>query len=65
MPSSLVESPGRVVNTTRASRQAVNQEEEDDGEGHVIPSFQNAFNDALLTASVSVIAAAQSSGELL
>ena len=43
------------------SRQAV-EEDGEDGEGQVIPSFQNAFNEALLSASVSVLAA--QSGEL-
>ena len=33
------------------------EEEGEDGESQVIPSFQNAFNEALLSASVSVIAA--------
>ena len=47
----------------RRSRQAIG-EEEDSGDGQVIPSgFQNAFNEALLSASVSVIAA--QSGESL
>ena len=46
----------------RRSRQAIGEEEES-GEGQVIPSFQNAFNEALLSASVSVIAA--QSGESL
>ena len=43
------------------SRQAV-EEDGEEGEGQVIPSFQNAFNEALLSASVSVLAA--QSGEL-
>ena len=38
------------------SRQAVGEEEED-GESQVVLSFQSAFNEALLSASVSVIAA--------
>ena len=45
------------------SRQAVGEEEEEDGESQVVPSFRSAFNEALLSASVSVIAA--QSGESL
>ena len=45
----------------RRSKQAV-EEDGEEGEGQVIPSFQNAFNEALLSASVSVLAA--QSGEL-
>ena len=41
----------------RRSRQAVGEEEEEDGESQVVPSFRSAFNEALLSASVSVIAA--------
>lgn len=33
------------------------EEQNEDEESHVIPSFQNAFNEALFSASVSVIAA--------
>lgn len=56
------ESPRGTVDVGHRSRQAV-EEEDEDGEGHVIPSFQNAFNEALLSASVSVLAA--QSGESL
>ena len=45
------------------SRQAVGEEEEEDGESQVVPSFRSAFSEALLSASVSVIAA--HSGESL
>ena len=38
------------------SRQTV-EEEEEGGESQVVPSFQNAFNEALFSASVSVLAA--------
>ena len=58
---SITESPRGAVYIGRRSRQAV-EEEGEDGEGQVIPSFQNAFNEALLSASVSVLAA--QSGEL-
>ena len=44
----------------RRSRQTAEEKEEEGGE---VPSFQNAFNEALFSASVSVLAA--QSGELL
>ena len=56
------ESPRGAVDVGRRGRPTV-EEVEEDGEGHVIPSFQNAFNEALLSASVSVLAA--QSGESL
>ena len=61
--ASTAETPRGGVNLGHRSRQAIIEEEEEGGEGHVIPSFQNAFNEALLSASVSVLAA--QSGELL
>ena len=42
---------------TRMTGKVGEEEEGEDGESQVIPSFQNAFNEALLSASVSVIAA--------
>ena len=39
------------------------EEEQDGEESQAVPSFQNAFNEALLTASVSVLAA--QSGEFV
>ena len=46
----------------RRSRQPVREDEEDE-ENQVLPFFQSVFNEALLSASVSVIAA--QSGESL
>ena len=45
------------VADVRQLRRAGKEEQNEDGESHVIPSFQNAFNEALFSASVSVIAA--------
>ena len=56
------ESPRGAVDIGHRGRLSV-EEDEKDGEVHVIPSFQNAFNEALLSASVSVLAA--QSGESL
>ena len=56
------ESPRGAVDIGHRGRLSA-EEDEKDGEGHVIPSFQNAFNEALLSASVSVLAA--QSGESL
>ena len=56
------ESPRGVVG--RRGRLTVDEDEKDE-EGHVIPSFQNAFNEALLSASVSVLAAQSGESWLL
>lgn len=58
--ATIPESPRRPVDMDRRSGQAVEKDGEDGGEGQVIPSFQNAFNEALLSASVSVLAAQSS-----
>ena len=56
------ESPRGAVDIGHRGRLSV-EEDGKDGEYHIIPSFQNAFNEALLSASVSVLAA--QSGESL
>ena len=51
-------SPRGVSELDQRSRRAGDEgDDQEDEESHVIPSFQNAFNKALLSASVSVIAA--------
>ena len=54
--TTISESSRGAMDMGRRSRQAVGEEEED-RESQVVPSFQSAFNEALLSASVSVIAA--------
>lgn len=50
-------SPGGVADVIQRTRRDGKEEQNEDGESHVIPSFQNAFNEALFSASVSVFAA--------
>ena len=55
-----VGSPQGGSEVSQRLRRAKDDEGGDDEESHVVPSFQNAFNEALLSASVSVIAAQSS-----
>lgn len=50
-------SPGVTTEMGQRSRRTRDEDMNDDGEIHAAPSFQNAFNEALFSASVSVVPA--------
>ena len=50
-------SAGGVADVRQKTRRDGKEEQNEHEESHEIPSFQNAFNEALFSASVSVIAA--------